>query len=254
MKIKVSTVRTILNRLSESMGHTQDFTGFREMSEKLELGNSHYLYKKVHQKIQSKSDKAEVGLSRFHLNKIAKHFGFTSYQEFEASLKGDISPQLASLIGVHYCYVRANLTQGTVLRSPVRIWKKESKIWWELKGPSIVYQGEVVIRHGCLFILMSSKEGKAFHHIYKIGNRLEPRVLQGVFSGVSTAFDPIGGRTVLIKLDTGFNALTNKKMEVVQMRKSRLLEEKVLSTYFKEYSNNNVAPNKSAGFNLDDLK
>ena len=255
MKIKVGTAKKVLDRLSEATGLAQGFTDLREISEKIGLKNSNYLYMKVHQQIQNKSEKAMIGLNQSRLAQIAAYLGFKSFREFEASLTGEVSPQLTSLLGSYYCYVRANLlNESLVFRSPVRIFKKENKIWWELKGPSITYNGEVVLRHYCLFILMTSKEGKSFHHVYKIGNRSEPRVLQGVFSGVSTAFDPIGGRTVLVKQENAFGALTNHKASTSAMKKSKRLEDKVLALYFKEYYNNNVAPNKSGGFNLEDLK
>lgn len=253
MKASVGTVRKLLDRLIEITGYTPDYTGFRDMSEKLSLRNSDYLYKKVHSVIQGKNERTSVGLSRSHLNQLVVPLGFKSFLEFEASLSGSIHPQLSSLIGTYYCYVRANLKESVVLRSPVRIWKKENKILYELKGPSSYYRGEISFRHGCLFVLMVSPEGKTFHHVYKIGNRFEPKILQGIFSGVSTAFDPIGGRTVLVRQEGQFDVLTNRRMSVSAMKKSRQEEDRQLSVYFNAYNNNNLASNRSTTFGLDDL-
>lgn len=159
------------------------------------------------------------------------------------------------LVGSYYCYVRSNLEKkGVIFRSPVRIFEKGQDIFFELKGPSNTFKGTVTLRTGCLFILMASEYGKAFHHVYKIGNGLEPKVLQGVFSGVSTAFDPIGGRTVLIRQEQNYNDLSNQRSDISALKKSARPGDKHLALYFKEYTNNNVAPNKSTGFSLDDLE
>jgi hypothetical protein len=255
MKVKAYTIRKILDRISEKTGFTQDFTGFKEMTDEIGLKNPDYLYKKMHSPIQNTRDKDEIGLGRLQLNIISEYLGFNSFYELEGNINTKINPQLSGVIGSYYCYVRSNLEkQGVVFRSPVRIFEKGRAIHFELKGPSNTFKGEISLRSGCLFVLMTSKEGKAFHHVYKIGNRPDPRVLQGTFSGVSTAFDPIGGRTVLIRQQENFSDLSNRRSDISVLKKSNQLEERLLASYFREYTNNNVGPNKSTGFNLDDLR
>lgn len=253
MKTKVALLKKILDRLSETTGFSQDFSGFQSMTEEIGLGNSHYLYKKVYQPIIHRQDKDMIGLSRFHLNKIAGYLGFKSFAELESDLSNTLSPQLASLAGSYYCYVRANLPTGQVFRSPVRISIQNNKAVFELSGPMQKYRGEVSLKKGCLFILMTSKEGKAFYHIYKCGTRQRPDVLQGVFSGVSTAFDPIGGRTVLIRQVERFDELKTAKTKVVVLKRSRRPDEKAIGRYFEKYENNNVVPGRAVTFTIDDL-
>lgn len=244
----------MLDRLSEETGFMLDYSGLREMTEAIGIQNNHYLYKKVLQQITKKKDTEFVGLRAFQLNQIAKFLGYKSFQELESSLNNSLAPQLASFEGAYYCYVRANHSEGWIFRSPVRIVIKEKKLVFELKGPAINYKGESSSRGGCLFILMTSAEGKAFHHVYKIGERHRPYVLQGVFSGVSTAFDPIGGRTVLVRQENTFDTLTNRRSKISVMKKSKSEEDRAVASYLSEYNKNNLSIAKSASFGIEDLK
>lgn len=250
MDVKVKTLHAVIDRLAEKTDCAPDFSGFRAMSEAIGLRNSNYLYMKVYLRIRGLSD-GTIGLNPFNLNEIARFLKFRSFRELELSLS-NVTPQAQSLVGTYYSYVRANLSKPTLLRSPVRVFESGGKIWFDLKGPNIQYKGEVGIRDGCLFVLMTSKAGKEFHHVYKVGTRQAPQVLQGVFSGVSTAFDPIGGRTVLVKQDDG-SKLKNEMIDIARLKVSKERNERILARYFWKYENNNVAPGKSATFWFEDL-
>ena len=116
-----------------------------------------------------------------------------------------------------------------------------------------MFRGEIKTREGCLFVVLESEDGKCFHHVYKIGQRHAPKVLQGVFSGVTTAFDPIAGRVLLIRQDAALEELTNRKAETSAMIASPEMEERRVGSYFRDYNNNNVSPSKSYEFGYDDL-
>lgn len=252
MHVTVGTLQAMIDLLSDRMGYPPDFSGLRMMSEELELQNSDYLYKKVHVRIKDHPHDELVKLGDHNLNVIAKYLRFKSFYELERALL-NITPQLKSIAGSFYSYVRANLSEATLYRSPVRIFDKDGKMWFELKGPKIQYKGELKAQKGCAFVLMTSREGKFFHHIYKIGARLDPDVLQGVFSGVSTAFDPIGGRTVLVRQKEEWPKLKNAMIPVASLKRSKDNTDKALITYFKDSKNNNLALNRSATFSADDL-
>jgi hypothetical protein len=253
MKVHVLTLQKLLAALSQKTGKTLDYAGLKDMSETIGDLGSDYLYKKILQEIKSKGDDELHGIGAFQLTRILNFLGFNSLQSFEDSLNNPLNDQLQSLAGNYYSYVRANHVQGVVLRSPVRIYREESKMILELKGKDQLYHGTITEKEGCLFILMTSGEGKSFHHVYKIGSRKFPKVLQGVFSGVSTAFDPIGGRTVLIRQEASFDTLTNRKEKAEVMIKSADVEETRVGSYFQNYYNNNLSPSKSSDFGYDDL-
>ena len=100
---------------------------------------------------------------------------------------------------------------------------------------------------------MESANGKVIHHIYKIGARHKPGVLQGVFSGVSTVFDPIGGRVVLVRVEGPWEELTTKELTPADLSKSTFPWEQSLVQYFGTYHNNNLLTNKSTTFTHADL-
>jgi hypothetical protein len=253
MKVDVSTLKKLLEALSVKTKKSMDYAGLKEISEMVGDLGSDYLYKKILQEIKNKTDAETHGIRDFQLNRILNFLGFTSLASFQNHIKNPLSEQLLSLVGNYYSYVRANYQQGLVLRSPARIFQDETSLFFELKGKDYFYRGKIEESQGCLFILMVSGEGKRFHHVYKIGNRKNPSVLQGVFSGVSTAFDPIGGRTVLIRQNQPFENLTNRKEKIEVMISSEEVEETRVGTYFKEYYNNNLSPSKSSDFGYDDL-
>jgi len=252
MKADVYHLEQLLDALSKKTGQRLDRTGLREISERVNIGSS-YLYKYISLELPKKKKGDTLNLRDAHLDKAADFLGFKNYKDFIQSLEEPSDPLLLKCIGSYYSYVRRNAEKSVVLRSPVRVWRDKGKILFELKGPSQIFTGEVHLKHGCLFILMEAKGGKAFHHIYKIGKREQPNVLQGVFSGVSTAFDPIGGRAVLIRTDAPYISMKNATIDIPALKKSKQLEERRLAEYFKEYINNNIAPEKSYTFGLDDL-
>ncbi len=254
MQLKVSSVREVLQMLSDKTGIGLDHSGLKAISEKVfPDGNHRYLYHNVMQKIKDRRDDDEVNLNQYHVDKIAAFLGFTSWELLQGKLGRQPDPVLESLHGCYYCYVRASHHEGQLLRSPVIISSNKGKTWLRLQGKNWVFEGEVKLREGCLFILMESSEGKSFYHVYRIGTRRSPEVLQGIFAGVSTAFDPIGGRTVLVRQDGPAESLTNLKIPISKLQASADPSEQLLGKYFQDFSKNNLSPNKSVGFSWEDL-
>lgn len=253
-KVKVEHLQRLLQALSEKTKLELSVKDLKSISVEVGYTNIDYLYKKVYIPIQKKRKNETIGLNTSLLDMAAQYLKYKDFRGFVESIDlGD--PQVTSLIGSYYCYVRRNSeAEGYILRSPVKIeQRKDGKIEFQLKGPSYTFKGEVYSRHGCLFILMKADEGKVFHHIYKIGERKSPSLMQGVFSGVSTAFDPIGGRTVLMRTEEPYNSLKNASLSVSALSKSKLRPDKKLAAYFKDYANNNIAPNRSSTFDIEDL-
>jgi hypothetical protein len=252
-KVKVEHLHKLLHALCEKTGLGLSVKELEAISVEVGYTNIDYLYKKVYNPITKKRKNDTIGLHTSLLDRAAQYLKYTDFRNFVADIE-PADPQVMSLVGNYYSYVRRNAAEGYILRSPVKIEKRnDGRIGFQLQGPSHTFQGELYSRHGCIFILMKAEEGKVFHHIYKIGERKSPRVLQGVFSGVSTAFDPIGGRAVLIRTDDSYTSLKNANLSVNELRKSKAPGEKQIAIYFKDYHNNNIAPARSSTFNLDDL-
>ena len=253
MKIKVSHLDRLLFLLSEKTKESLDRAGLRNMASQIGGISEDYLYKKIFYVIKNMKKDDSLSLRDAQLNSVARFIGFKNIRAFISASEAPLDEQLRSLVGNYHIFVRQNSTQGLIFQSPVEIKESDGKFILRLKGPSWVYEGDLKIKHGCLFVLLASPENKSFYHIYKIGTRRNPQVIQGIFSGVSTAFDPIGGRVVLLKVNEGLTNLKNKALTIRELSKSPLLENKKLAAYFKDYSKNNLSINKIISFGIEDL-
>ena len=253
MKIKVRHLHRLLSLLSEKTKEPLDRAGLRNMAAAIGGISEDYLYKKIFYEIRSLDAEVELSLRDAQLNSVARYLGFKNIVTMISAFEQPVDDQLQSLIGNYYIYVRQNSVKGLIFQSPVEIKNSEGKHVLRLKGPAWTYEGELKIKHGCLFVLLASAENKSFYHIYKIGTRRDPKVIQGVFSGVSTAFDPIGGRAVLVKKDEPFSRMINRAFTQDEMRKS-LPEGAALASYFSAYAKNNLSINKVVSFGLEDLE
>lgn len=241
MAASIPHLDRLLEQLAAKTKYPLDIKGLYQIS--LEVGlKEKYLYEYILRKKEKarREGRATISVHSAKLDTAAQYLGFKTYQAFVDAISKPVDPILQSLIGNYYSYVRRNDDQGYILRSPVRMYEDQGKVLWELKGPMRSYKGEVKLRHGCLFILMEEEIGKQIHHVYKIGTRQRPDVLQGIFSGVSTTFDPIGGRTVLVRSDAAFDNLHNKEASVKELSKSDVALERGISNYLKDFASNNL--------------
>ena len=254
MKIKVRHLHRLLFLLSEKTNEPLDRAGLRNMASEIGGISEDYLYKKIFYEIRHLDKDQDVSLRDAQLNSVARFLGHKNIMALIAALEVTADDQLQSLVGNYYIFVRQNSTKGLIFQSPVEIRISEGKFVMRMKGPAWTYEGELKMAHGCLFVLLSSAENKSFYHIYKIGSRRNPKVIQGIFSGVSTAFDPIGGRAVLLKVDDPFDNLKNKAFTREELLQSPLEERQKLAVYFKDYGKNNLSINKVVSFGPEDLE
>lgn len=250
--MEVRYLNALLDALVQKEGQNRDHSGLARTAEKIKNIGEDYLYKNIHNLIKDKKPTDNLNVREAQLNSLVKHLGFPTINAFKESVDEPLDEVLLATAGTYYSFLRSNIEEGVVFRSPVCIERTDNRMMLVLKGISWDYKGEVQLSHGCLFILMRAG-GKAFHHVYKIGLRKKPLVLQGVFSGVSTAFDAIGGRAVLVRTDEEFKEMTNKKLIIKDMSKSAHPLEKKLASYFKEKSGNNLTISIVNSFTMDDL-
>lgn len=253
MKVKARHLHRLLSELAEKTGDSLDRAGLRNIASAIDGISEDYLYKKIYYEIRALDDDQELSLRDAQLNSIARFLDFPHANALIASYERPADEQLRSLEGNYYLYVRQNSGRGLVFQSPATIFKRNEKYLMRMVGPSLVYEGEPEIRQGCLFVLLTSSEYKSFYHVYKIGTRRSPTVIQGIFSGVSTAFDPIGGRSVLIRVDQPLKTMENRAFTHEELDRSDEEEKQSLAHYFREYTKNNLSINKVVSFAADDL-
>jgi hypothetical protein len=254
MKIKVKYADALLDAVCTKTGMTKDYPGLKASATQINKDfKEDYLYKSFLDRIKKKKPTDLVGLGVNQLNTISIFLGYKNFDEFVTFTDHPLDAQLLSCVGNYYSYVRRNTDESVLFKSPARIYVHDGKILFELRGPKWNYVGEMHIANGCLFILMRAEGGKSFYHVYKIGTRESPKVLQGTFAGVSTAFDPIGGKTVLTRTEEEFSEMNPEELFVKDVIRTGSAVEKRLSIYFKRKDGNNLNPIRAITFTVADL-
>lgn len=183
MKAKTSHIELLLEMLSKKTNQPLDLTGFGEMSGMMDSEISQkYLYENLYRKkeIAKKNSLDTISVQPSKLDLIAKYLKYDSYRLLSQQWETPLNKILLSCLGNYYNYVRRNSEAGAIYCSPVKIEEVDGKVWFELKGPRWNYKGELSMENGCLFVLMKAEGGKSIHHVYRIGTRENPNVLQGM--------------------------------------------------------------------------
>lgn len=253
MKIKVKYLHRLIDELVRKHNVINEKKGLEDIADKIGITTT-YIYKKIANPVDKLKQNDSIGLRDGIVKKLLKDIGFETIRSFCEFVDSPVSRQASSLIGVYYCYVRRNTNESMLLRSPVHIFEKDKKICLLLKGGRTEYFGTVKVAHGILTIFIENKEGKFFNHVYRIGNMESPNVLQGIFSGVTSTLDPIGGRVVLERRKEKFTDLKTASIDINDEKQNASKSEKVLGRYFAKYSDNNLRVKKSTSFDLSDLE
>lgn len=255
--IETRHVDLLLQALADKTGQSRDHYGYGVMSEKIESAaiTKKYLYESLQKRMEKaiKNGEKSVSLMLNKLDEIAKHLGHDSFDKLIWQLENPADPLLLSCVGNYYSYVRRSVATGAVYRSPVQITEDSGRVWLELKGPDRTFRGELKSGHGCIFCLMAAEDGKHFYHVYRIAAKKKPQVLQGVFSGILTAQEPVAGRAVLIRKDEKIEDMRHQEMTIEELKSSGDKEKQHLAVYFEDFSKNNLQINKSITFRIEDL-
>jgi hypothetical protein len=252
MDAQVGHLRILMERALAKAVVQPTGTGFEILAEQIHKDmKPSYLQKKIYQQLSRKGNSDTIGLRDEQLNMIAAYVGFPNYYAFEESFHSKRSAILDECIGTYYSYVRMNNRQSTViLRSPVQVFFEKDKYIMELHGVKNDFAGEVTLMDGCLFILLTAEVGKVIHHIYRIGKNKAPQVLQGVFSGVTSTFEPIGGRIVLVRVASDFNSLSPSEITDPSIQG---IELEPLFRYLQDFEANNLSLKPATSCTMRDL-
>lgn len=254
MELHRSELKGLFELLARKTGKTLDRSGFGAMSSLIGYPISQkYLYS-TYRRLQDVSQEF-FNLQDALISSLLNFLDFGSYDEFAVHLREPIPAILKSCEGSWMSYVRENSSEGVLLASPVRVCETSSRMYYQLKGGSgALFSGEILHNHGCLFTNFRNDAGKQFHHTYKVGAGINPRVIQGIYSGVSSANEPIGGRTVLVRQTADFEKLINRKIRVADMLTSAEPEMEALAGYFQAFRENNLRLKPVVTLNFSDLK
>ncbi len=253
-KYQAKHLRILLDRLSKATGESLDYHGLGQISSEVGNGISQgYLYYSLERKLTHIADDLEtLKLAPDKIETLVRFLGYENFNEFRESVERPMDTVLVGLEGTYYLYVRKNSTAGAVLRSPAKIEKEKNELFLALKGADRLYRGSIEMSNGCITCLMKTAD-KAFYHVYRVGKRNSPKVVQGIFAGVSSAFDPIGGRCLLVRQNESFDELSIEKLRTEELIESEQADLYAVGKYFNNFEDNNLRTHKAVGFDFDDL-
>ncbi|MHB1279522.1 MAG: hypothetical protein ACYC1Q_14130 [Bacteroidia bacterium] len=256
--MKTKHVMNLLKLLADGENQALDHHGFQKMSEAMykdgspEVISPRYLYD-LYRKTKKKLDSGiEVSSPRaYHINLIAKHLGYPSFGQYETIQETKVSPTLKACAGIWWSYVRANAGEK-LFKAPVRIFIDENsnQVNMEMRTKGRVFKGLVHEDIGCLTSYLDSGNGKKLAVVFKLGNATNFELLQGVFSGISSAGDPISGREILVR-ETG---LAFDAMHWEQVPLADEATEPRIRNYFSSYGQNCLKIKEVSSFSLSDLE
>ena len=213
-----------------------------------------YLYRSLYIEAGKREETHTLRLREKQMNALVKALGYDDYDNFEQHKHSEITEALANCAGTWYSYVRCNSGKDFILRSPVEIKPLRKRMMMTLYGPQRKFTGELVAEKENLFCQLRSEKVKRLYMIFKTGLSIRPRVLQGVFCGLSTSGEPIDGREVIVKQDAKLDTLTCARESIQDWETSDSEEKREIALYFGDASRSILKAGASVRYALDDLR
>jgi len=272
MQVRKEELEILFNYISSELGEPLSHAKFFDISDAInnafspeeapEIKQS-YLYN-MYSKVSKAVEGTMLKVGEAYLDKIARSMGERSFATWRVKHCSHInlspsaheSPislnrKLLACQGNWISYARSNMNNGRVLCAPVKVFQKGAKMWIELQGETRLYQGEMRLKEGNLFMYLDGEGDKELSIILRIGSRLTPKVMKGVFCAISAGGDPISGREVWVKVE---DALPKWKALSLESCKENpeLLHPKLIK-YFANYHENMIKVGKSTNCDWDDF-
>jgi hypothetical protein len=252
-------VKLLIEKLAHKVGQSLDMAGYKAMSDFLErelkttCSIDHRYLHDVYTRVSKKDQLHNMAdrTSRVNLDKIAKAIGYEDYQGFINEADKPLDKFVKAVLGNWWSIARAN-KGAYLLKAPVKIYQsknKEPRI--ELQGEHHLFKGVLHHRSGNIFCELDSDESKKLFIVLKVGNSINPQLIQGVFTGVSTAGDPVAGRELFYRAEEGID-FKEMKWEKVPLEKT--LQDERINQYFNTYEGNCLKINEASTFTLTDLE
>lgn len=265
MEVALKTVETLLTMVVEKGGVPFDRIGLLELPgliNKTLSSNSkplskRYLYDTVFLSIQKaqKTASTYIQLERASLNTLSEYLGYKNIDEFRTIINPRMPQQAFALEGNWYSIVRCNSGLPYVMISPVKITASEEETQIILRGPHRFFKGKLSWLAGCISSVLTAEDGKMQHLVFRVGLSKKPKLLQGVFSGVSTSGVPIAGKGLLFRsYEKDFEGMNNYKLKIREnMDHSPTNIPGKLLHYFQNYNQTYLKIGDTSTFDIGDL-
>ncbi|NRB46964.1 MAG: hypothetical protein HRU41_04785 [Saprospiraceae bacterium] len=261
MEIALDIANTLLGLAAKKGNKNLDRFGIMELSALVNetlptayrpLGQR-YLYDTLYLNIQQakRAKQATISVDRACMDSLAFFVGFQSLDDFIKHESPQLPQSAVSIIGNWYSIVRCNSGRPDLLLSPVQISLSENQeADFRLRGPHRLYQGKIKwIGSSISCFLESNDKAKTLHLAFMLGVAKEPKVLIGVFSGVSTSGFPIAGKELLLRAEEDFQNLQNQRIPI----QKGSLPNSIL-TYFENYDSCYFKVQEASTFDFLDLQ
>ena len=266
MEIEINLIEKALKKSAEKGQLTYDRFGLEKLRDKIneelpddfkQLGKR-YLYDTVFLAIQNgkKKESRKVSLNRSCLDSIVYYLGYKDIDHYRQAQVPMISKEIFPIEGNWYSVVRCNSGLPQLLLSPVRIMANNNNVpTIELRGPHRHYSGNINWAGGCINSLLTSNDNiKSIHLCFKIGLSKKPKIILGVFSGISSGGDPIAGKEILMKSEEEFSAMQNYIIPLSDEPSAKYSWiPKPIFKYFEDYNKCYFKIGHASTFDLNDL-
>ncbi|MEM1319621.1 MAG: hypothetical protein AAGG75_05155 [Bacteroidota bacterium] len=232
MKISVESLEHLLEEVIKKANTNRERINLIELSEKINtvlprdykpLGNR-YIYETIDRTIKKakKEKKSSVRIGDASLHSLAYYIGFRDVEEFLSNRYPRLRTEAFAIEGNWYSIVRYISDLPVLLVSPVQVIIDGDVVRMKLYGKHRIYEGEINWIAGSISCFLSTTDKvKSLHLAFKLGVIKKPKLLKGVFSGVSSSGNPIAGREILWRPDEDieFEAMSNFKVDTEESLK-----------------------------------
>ncbi|MEZ4885729.1 MAG: hypothetical protein R3E32_13430 [Chitinophagales bacterium] len=270
MKVEAKKIEQLLTKVTQQTGKSLNHADFKELTEEINAAidegrlkgvmiGERYIYDNMYRPLNKMEENEFLALSKNYLDTIARHAGYQDFRTFEnlAVPKSESHDEILQRCGGTWkSYVRTNSGRSELLAAPLHIFQENGNTVIEMKGEhNIVYRSELTLRGGCLRCLLDGREkdDRQIYMVMRLASASKPKVLLGIFAGMSNGGAPIGGREVWIREEEGkrFEDLSH---QVLDMEENEEEIHKNILRYFDKKEKNCWKSTLPSSFDVRDLK
>ena len=217
-----------------------------------------YIYNSIFMLLDKEGD--IISLNKSYVDIIARYAGFKDYDDFRRSLHPEKNVTEHELLkrcgGVWKSYARTNSGRRQLLVAPLHIFQEGAKMKIQMRGNrNTLYESELTSMGACLRCTLGGKEKdtKQIYMVMRLGIEEKPKVLMGIFAGMSTGGEPIGGREVWVREEDGvtFDSLNHQRINM-DNEEAKDLHPNILH-YFDSKEKNCWKATSPSTFDIEDL-
>lgn len=274
MKCRVKTLELLLTKAAQKTNKALNHADLAEMTAEINAEvlegrlkgvtmSEKYIYDTIYRPFNKMEENDYLNLNKKYVDTIARYAGYENYNAIETSTSTSATSKLKQQDeviercgGTWKSYVRTNSGRSELLVAPLHILQENGKTIIKMKGENnVVYDSDLSLKGGCLRCLLDGREkdDRQIYMVMKLGVAKNPKVLLGIFAGMSNGEMPIGGREVWVKQEDDI-AFQNLNHQVLNMEADKEEIDENILHYFKKKNKNCWKGTLPSSFDRRDLK